>query len=478
MKETVRSVIGRVDQAGWKTVHLEYGAEVLKIVVPPDCRILTMKDMPVIEDPQAAIADALARPIASERIAGIVRKKSQSPHRLTAAVTVSDITRPVPYKGEAGILLPILRELESSGVERSDIAIVIGNGMHRPSTEAERIDMYGEDICRHYRIVDHNCDDSASMTHVGKTRTGGDVFVNSVFFHADIHIATGLVESHFMAGVSGGRKAVCPGLVDTRTIQKFHSPAFLESPLADNLMLEGNPCHEESLEIAEIVGVDFIVNVNLDKNMRLLKVVAGDLVAAHREAYEFVRNFAAIEVDEEFDVVLTHGGYVGRNHYQTVKAAYNALPVVKKTGTIIVAADNHDVEPIGGLEYRSLLHLLKLQGVDGYMKILENPSWIFTKDQWEPEMWAKVLRKIGEDGLIYCAPAIPREDYCMLPGRCGLDFLCEGDAAAPGLEQAREMVQNALFLAYERQSRNVAKPRTALIREGPYSVPLFKKRGA
>jgi len=183
-------------------------------------------------------------------------------------------------------------------------------------------------------------------------------------------------------------------------------------------------------------------------------------------------------VDEEFDVVLTHGGYVGRNHYQTVKAAYNALPVVKKTGTIIVAADNHDVEPIGGLEYRSLLHLLKLQGVDGYMKILENPSWIFTKDQWEPEMWAKVLRKIGEDGLIYCAPAIPREDYCMLPGRCGLDFLCEGDAAAPGLEQAREMVQNALFLAYERQSRNVAKPRTALIREGPYSVPLFKKRGA
>jgi len=476
MKENIQSVVSRVDISGWKTVHVEYGADALEIAVPRDCRILTMRDMPVIEDPQSAIADALAHPIGSDRIAGIVRKKSKPPGQLSAAVTVSDITRPVPYKGKNGILLPVLRELEEAGIVRSHIVIVVGNGMHRPSTERERIDMYGEDICRDYRIVDHNCDDSASLTHVGKTRTGGDVFVNSIFFNADIRIATGLVESHFMVGCSGGRKAVCPGLVDTRTIQKFHSPAFLESPFADNLILEGNPCHEESLEIAQTVGVDFIVNVNLDKNMRLLKVVAGDLVAAHREAYLFVRNFAAVESDEEFDIVLTHGGYVGRNHYQTVKAAYNALPVVKKTGTIIVAADNRDVEPIGGLEYRSLLHLLKLQGAQGYMKILENPSWIFTKDQWEPEMWAKVLRKIGEEGLVYCTLAIPREDHELLPGQCGLDFLCETGATAPPLKRATEMVQNAFLVAYDRQRRNAANPRTAFVREGPYAVPVLISR--
>ncbi|HOG18497.1 MAG TPA: lactate racemase domain-containing protein, partial [Syntrophales bacterium] len=285
MKEDIRSVVCRVDTSGWKTVHVEYGANALEIAVPQDCRVLTMKDMPVVGDPQRAIADALAHPIGSDRIADIVKKKSKPPGKLSAAVTVSDITRPVPYKGKNGILSPILRELEGAGIDRSNIVIVVGNGMHRPSTAQERIDMYGEDICRDYRIADHNCDDAASLTHVGKTRSGGDVFVNSTFFNADIRIATGLVESHFMVGVSGGRKAVCPGLVDTRTIQKFHSPAFLESPFADNLILEGNPCHEESLEIAKTVGVDFLVNVNLDKDMRLLKVVAGDLVAAHREAY-------------------------------------------------------------------------------------------------------------------------------------------------------------------------------------------------
>jgi lactate racemase len=141
--------------------------------------------------------------------------------------------------------------------------------------------MLGEEVVRGYRIIDHDCEDLASLTFIGQSATGGDVFVNSAFSTADLRIATGLVESHFMAGLSGGRKAICPGLVDKRTIEKFHSPAFLESPLAQNLILEGNPCHEESLAIARTVGVDFIVNATLDKNLRPTGIFAGELEAAH-----------------------------------------------------------------------------------------------------------------------------------------------------------------------------------------------------
>ncbi|OPY89936.1 MAG: hypothetical protein A4E73_02741 [Syntrophaceae bacterium PtaU1.Bin231] len=474
-KEEIREIAGAVDRSGWKKVEVEYGKDFLEISVPPDCRVLTMKEMPVIADSPAAIRAALARPIQSPTLAEIVRRKAKRPEDVTVAITVSDITRPVPYKGENGIMAPLLQELAAAGIGRSNITIVVGTGMHRPSTEREKLVMLGEEVCRDYRIVDHDCEDLDSLAHVGKTRTGGDVYVNAVFHRADVRIATGLVESHFMAGVSGGRKSICPGLVDRRTIQKFHSPAFLESPLADNLILEGNPCHEESLEVALTVGVDFIVNVNLDRDMRLLKVVAGDLVAAHREAYEFVRGYAAIVVDEPFDIVLTHGGYVGMNHYQTEKAACHALPIVKKTGTIIIAADNRDADPIGGLEYRSLLHLLKLQGADGYLRILQSPSWNFTKDQWGPEEWGKVVRKVGEEGLIYCAPAISREEYCMLPGRCGLDFLCEADSPSEtDLKKAAEMVQNAFLFAWDRQRRNRERPSTAFIREGPYAVPMLK----
>ena len=345
--------------------------------------------------------------------------------------------------------------------------------MHRPSTLEERKEILGEDILREYPIFDHDCEDQASLTFIGKSVTGGDVFVNSVFYKADVRIATGLVESHFMAGLSGGRKAICPGLVDKRTIEKFHSPAFLESPKAQNLILDGNPCHEESLAIARTVGVDFIVNATLDKDLRTTGVFAGDIEAAHAAAADLVRNSVLIPIDREYDIVLTHGGYVGRNHYQAVKAAYNALPAIRKGGTLIVATDNRDVEPIGGPEYKSLLHMLKIQGADHYMRMIETPGWRFTKDQWEPEMWAKVFRKIDEKDFIYCTHAIPRQDYCLIPGCCGLDFM---HAKTEDLTAAavKEMVDNALRFAVAGFRNKGVEPTVAFIREGPYAIPHLR----
>ncbi|MDZ4164082.1 MAG: nickel-dependent lactate racemase [Smithellaceae bacterium] len=455
---------------GTKEIMVEFGRHFLPILVPESCVELTMKSMPVLADPGRAIQAALNAPIGSPALPEIVRAKGIPPEKLTLAVAVSDITRPVPYKGEGGILPSLLSLLEGAGIKRDNIVIIVANGMHRPSTAQERLFMFGPEITGSYRIVDHDCEDEENLTFVGKSKAGRDVFVNSLFFNAQIRIATGLVESHFMAGVSGGRKSICPGLVDKRTIEKFHSPSFLESPQADNLILSGNPCHEEAMEVAASVGVDFIVNACLDKDMRPLAFYAGHLVEAHLEAYKFVRQFAAIEVKEPFDIVLTHGGYAGRNHYQAAKAACNALPIVKPGGTVIVAADNHDQEPIGGPEYVCLLHLLKLQGAEGYLRIISDPHWRFTKDQWEPEMWGKVLRKIGEEGLIYCSPNISREDYQCLPGRCGHDFLNEGGEKSL-LETAREMVQNAVAHALKKYQH---KPSMAFLREGPYAVPMLR----
>jgi len=461
--------VRKISTAGWKEIAVEYGRESLAVRVPPQCDILSMKEIQVLPDPGAAYEKALAVPIGCPPLAEIIRRKGKPAAELTAAVTVSDITRPVPYRGESGLLKPLLKVLAEAGIPRRNIRIVIGNGMHRPSTAEERREMFGEEILLNYPVIDHDCEDLPSLTFIGRSASGGDVFVNSAFYGTDLRIATGLVESHFMAGLSGGRKAICPGLVDKRTIEKFHSPAFLESPLATNLVLAGNPCHEESLAIARTVGVDFIVNATLDKDMRLTGIFAGELEAAHAAAGELVRDYVSVEAAREYDIILTHGGYVGRNHYQAAKAACNALPVARRGGVLIVAADNRDEEPIGGPEYRTLLHLLKIQGEGHYLSMLEAPGWRFTKDQWEPEMWGKVLRKVGEEGLIYCTHTIPRADYCLLPGRCGLDFL-EGETP-PFPAAAGEMVQNALRFAVARFRARGDEPSVAFIREGPYTIP-------
>jgi hypothetical protein len=213
-----------------------------------------------------------------------------------------------------------------------------------------------------------------------------------------------------------------------------------------------------------------MVNVTLDKNVQLSGVFAGHLEEAHSQAYRFMKDYTAIPLRQDFDIVLTHGGYAGRNHYQAAKAGCAALPAVKKSGAVIIAADNHDQEPIGSPEYLNLIQRLKTLGAEGYLDLLRNPAWTFTKDQWQPEVWARVLRKIGEKGLFYCAPQIPPEDFASLPGRSGHDFLEENQALS-GREAAQAMVQNALLFVISQYLEKDRLPSMAILREGPYGIP-------
>ena len=473
----MKRALKKIDVKDWKKISVEFGRDVLEVSVPPTCVELSMKEVPALSDPGAALEKAFANPIGSPTLEEIIRTKDKSAEKLSVAIAVSDITRPVPYQGEGGILSPLLRRLESSGIKKENIKIIVATGMHRASTPDEKVEMYGKEVVEQYTITDHDCENNGLLESIGTTKRGTHVYVNRDFYFADLKIATGLVESHFFTGISGGRKSICPGLVDVKTIQKFHGPTYLEDPRATNLILEGNPCHEEALEVAETVGVDFVVNVNLDKDLRLLGIFTGNMVQANLRAFEVIKGYAEIPLHEEFDIVLTHSGYVGRDHYQTAKAGVGALPAVKKGGVIIIAANNRDfIEPIGSPEYRSLIHLLKLQGADGYLGLLQTPHWKFTKDQWEPEVWGKVLRKVGEEGVIYCSLEIDRKNYCILPGVCGLDLL-KGKRKTPTLERAQEMVQNGVLLAIHRYREKEIDPSMAFIREGPYAVPVLNKLG-
>jgi nickel-dependent lactate racemase len=471
MRPELERILESADLRGWKEVGVEYGAGELAVRVPPDCRILEMREAPPLADPAGAIRQALAQPIGSPPLAEIARARPKGPGALSVCIATSDITRPVPYRGQAGILGPLLEELLRAGVRRENVTILVGTGTHRASTAEEKAAMFGADVAGAWRVLDHDCDDEAGLRHVGRTRTGTEILLNRHWVDADLRIATGLVESHFMAGVSGGRKAVCPALVSRRTIERFHGVEFLDSPLATNLVLQGNPCHEESLEIARKVGVDFTVSTVLDRRLKLLGVYAGELEASHLAASRQVKEIVAVPVEREYDVVLTHGGYVGINHYQNAKAACNALPAVRRNGFVILVARERDGDPVGARTYRTLLHLLKLQGWERYLETLRSPSWRFTRDQWEPQMWGKVLAKIGEEGMIYCSAVLPPGEAEIVPGRLGWEFL---DPAAPGdePERARAMVQNAVVAcAFDPRWRG-ERPSFAFVREGPYAVPF------
>lgn len=472
MKKEIAEQIFKADTSNWKKIKVEYGEEFLDIAVPPHCVTLNMKRMPCLTSTGDEIANALSNPIGSPTLPEIIRSKDLPAAELRVCITVSDITRPVPYGGENGILLPLVEIIESAGVKRDNIVIVIGNGMHRASTLAERNFMYGEEIVNNYRIVDHDCEDLSSQVLAAHTSRGTEVYLNKIFYESDVKIVTGLVESHFMTGISGGRKAVCPALVNTKTIQKFHGVEFLEHPNATNLVLEGNPCHEEAIEVAQTVGVDFMISTTLDNTLRITGVFGGDLIKAHLAAFEAMKEYVQIPIKDPYDIVLTHAGYVGRDHYQSVKCAVGAIPAVAENGLILMVANNIDEEPIGSQEYKTLLHLFKILGPDGFISVLQNPSWVFTKDQWEPEMWGKPFRKVGNDGIIYCAAQIPELDYQIIPGMNGYQFIEPGVTFSSNREKVQTMFQNAVIYAATHPKFQGRTPTMAFIEEGPYAIPM------
>lgn len=477
MDEKIAEVINGADTRDWKRIKVEFGGDFLDIAVPPQCEVLNMKKMPCIMSSKDEIANALKNPIGSPRLSEIVRSKGKPVEEVTVCITVSDITRPCPYKGVNGVLLPLVEIIESAGVRRDNIVFVIGNGMHRPSTLEERLFMYGPEIVDNYRIVDHDCEDLSSQVLAAHTTRDTEVYLNKTFFESDVKIITGLVESHFMTGISGGRKAVCPALVNTKTIQKFHGVDFLEHPNATNLILEGNPCHEEALEVAKTVGVDFMISTTLDNTLCITGVFAGDLEKAHLAAFEAMKAFVQIPIEEPFDIVLTHAGYVGRDHYQSVKAAVGAIPAVRENGLILMAANNVDVRPIGSQEYKTLLHLFKILGPDGYINVLQHPDWVFTKDQWEPEMWGKPMRKVGgPDGLIYCAPQIPEADYDIIPGMNGYQFIDSDARFENDRDKVTAMLQNAVIYAAHHPKFKGRTPTMAFVEEGPYAIPMLAQK--
>jgi len=468
MRREIQEAIKRVMTKRWQKLYVEFGKDAIEVLVPPDCIELTMKEASVLTDPRRSIEESFEKPIGSPRLEEIICQKKKPLNEISVAIAVSDITRPVPYKGEKGILLPLLKRLESLGIKRDRIKLIVATGMHRTSTNKEKLEMYGKEILDKYQIIDHDCENNAILEKVGNKKNGTPVYVNKYFYSADLKIATGLVESHFMTGVSGGRKSICPGLVDLKTIQRFHGVKYLENPKSDNLILEGNPCHDEAMKVAKTVGVDFILNVTLNKYLEITGVFTGDLEKAHLAAYYHMKNYTAIKIDKEYDIIITHAGYVGRNHYQTAKAACGALPGLKKGGLLIILANHQDQEPIGSKEYRTLTHILKLQGIEHYLEILSHPNWKFIKDQWEPEMWGRVLRKIGEEGFIYCSPQISKKDFSLLPGQCGIDFLQKGEKQPT--KKAQEMLQNAIIYAFYQFQKRGVNPRMAFLKEGPYIV--------
>jgi len=454
------------------SVTLDLGRSKISLKVEDWFDVLGMAGMPAIADCRSAILAALDNPIGAEPLAALARRKIESNPDATAVVVISDNTRKVPYKGDSGILWPIIDVLLNNGFGASNILVLVATGTHRALRDDELKEMLDPRVFDHgIRVVNHDCRGN-NLEFLCETSRGSRVYVNKDYLAADLKILTGLVESHFMAGASGGRKSICPGLISEASTYVFHGPALLDSPNARDLVLDGNPVHEEALEVAEAAGVDFIVNVTLNGEMQLAGVFAGDLKKAHYAAVEQLKTFVAIPIEKQYDLVVTHAGFVGVNHYQAAKAAVVALPALSQSSPrLLLIADHTDPRPIGSPQYRTLLHLLKMFGPEGFRRLIFSKDWTFVPDQWQVQMWAKVFSRVRMEHLVYATNAISPSDFEQIPGVSAAEYLRLRGRSCPDGSTLGEIAQASLdALIDELRSELGRQPRVVVLKDGPYGI--------
>ncbi len=361
-------------------LRLDYGTDGLHVEVPDGSAVIEPARSPALPDPHATLMDAFRRPSGVQRLRGLVGPSQ------TVGISICDFTRPQPRKQ---MLEAILEELD--GVSVDAFTIFVATGTHRANSDAELEEMLGADILNRYRVVNHDAREESTLRRVGATANGVDVLMNAKWLDCDVRITTGFVEPHFFAGFSGGPKMAAPGLAGLETVMTLHDAEHIGSPNATWGVTHGNPVHDDVREIARMTGVDFAVDVTLNRDKEITAVFAGELFTEHAAACAVVKQTAMQPVSKPFDVVLTtNSGFpLDQNLYQAVKGMSAAAKVVKPGGTIICAAECRDGIPNHG-SYAEIL--ASADSPAELLRMINSPGYR-VPDQWQVQIQAMVQAK-------------------------------------------------------------------------------------
>jgi len=362
-------------------LNLDYGTKGLRVEFPEKrTSVIEPVYRPSAADPAGALQVALRAPIGKPPLRELVKPGQR------IGISVCDITRAQPRQQMLEAIFA-----EAPQVRMQDVTVFIATGTHRANTSEEIERMLGVEIARNCRVVCHDARDEASLIDMGVSSTGVRVLLNREWVQSDFKITTGFVEPHFFAGFSGGPKMVAPGLAGLQTVMVLHDAARIGHPKATWGVIEGNPVHDDVREISRRTGVDFALDVTLNRDQKIISAFAGELFQEHAAACAEARVNAMREVKAPFDIVVTtnSGNPLDQNLYQAVKGMSAAAKIVKPGGVIICAAECRDGIPNHGA-YGQILaskssprELLDMITTVGYSRA----------DQWQVQIQAMIQLK-------------------------------------------------------------------------------------
>ncbi len=319
-----------------QTYKIPYSKSYLEFSLPSTMKVsvAASQEARPMQNVEAAIKEALTKPVGTLPLHELAKPGNR------VCIVFTDITRASPDH----LLVPaLLKELEKAGVRDEDITLLCGIGMHRPSTQEEKITKLGADIAARYRVIDNEPQNPSALVDLGMTPGGVPVLLHRAAVETDLLIATGIVEPHQYAGYSGGRKTVAVGAAGEALIAHTHGPAFVDHPGTRLGQIEGNPFHEAVTEAARRAKLRFILNVVLDDDKRILRVTAGDPELAFQDLVKFAKSIYEVSIPHQYDIAIGGVGFPkDANLYQASRAPsylfFAPTPVVRKGGFFIIPA--------------------------------------------------------------------------------------------------------------------------------------------
>ena len=313
-----------------KRVELGYGDRRIEIELADNFQVLQSSVTEQEVNWQEKVLNVFSKPIASPTLTEIVEE--EKPEKIV--IIVNDLTRPVPYEL---VLVPMLEEFQAAGIKKKQITLLIATGMHRPMTAEEVAGSLGEEIARAYKWVNHDCD--GEQAYYGELSEGVPLYVNPLVAESDLLCAVGVIAPHYMAGYSGGRKSLLPGVCGRETIEKHH--ALMRREGSTTASLAGNDFHKVMVEAAEKCGLRFIANIVADSRNEPVDLVAGHWLKAWEEGVRLCEQGSLVPVDELADLVIVSPGGFPKdiNMYQAQKALENASYCTRIGGKILLVAE-------------------------------------------------------------------------------------------------------------------------------------------
>ena len=327
---SVRKSLGFSKSQGFQHIELPYGDGTVAVSVPKGklVGVFEPRGLAPVSDPAGALREALANPVAAPRL----RDKARGVG--SVAITVEDATRPVP---KSLLLESIMEELTAADVPCEAVTVIVATGLHRPMTRSELDEALGRWKGK-LKIENHDANDPAGLTYLGRTSLGTEISVNRTFLAAELKITTGDVEYHQFCGYGGGAKGVYPGLADAAAVRANHSR--MDLPGTGPGRIDGNPVREEINEVGRMAGLDYNLSVAMDADHRIVAARAGDPDRSFREACRFVDEMYEVAVPRRADLVIASPGGHPKDLdlYQTQKAIEEATRVVKPGGDVVIFA--------------------------------------------------------------------------------------------------------------------------------------------